>query len=92
MFLGVIEAVIMSDSTAESRRVFLTYRSLFSGDNANLRQAKKIRKLVNEHLSSFGVLIKNFGSAKTVDILKALLEFRVFESDIQAKIAFPELF
>jgi hypothetical protein len=27
-----------------------------------------------------------------VDILKALLEFRVFESDIQAKISFPELF
>ncbi|KFZ19307.1 hypothetical protein V502_03720, partial [Pseudogymnoascus sp. VKM F-4520 (FW-2644)] len=82
----------MSHSTAENRRVFLAYRSLFSGDNANLRQAKKIRKLLKEHSSSFGALIKDFGSPKTVDILKALLESRVFESDIQAKIAFPELF
>jgi hypothetical protein len=92
MFSAVIEAMRMLHSTAEKRRVFLAYRSLFSGDNANLRQAKPIRKLVNKHLSSFGALIKDFGSSKTVDILKALLEVRVFESDIQAKIAFPELF
>jgi hypothetical protein len=93
MFSAVIEAVIMSHSTAEKRRVFLAYRSLFSGENANLRQAKKIRKLVKEHSSSFEALIKDFGSCKTVgNILKALLEVRVFESDIQAKIAFPELF
>ncbi|OBT76527.1 hypothetical protein VF21_05437 [Pseudogymnoascus sp. 05NY08] len=82
----------MSHSTAEKRRVFLAYRSLFSGENANLRQAKKIRKLVKKHSSSFEALIKDFGPCKTVDILKALLEVRVFESDIQAKIAFPELF
>ncbi|OBU00537.1 hypothetical protein VE01_01060 [Pseudogymnoascus verrucosus] len=77
---------------AEKRRVFLAYRSLFSGDNANLRQAKKIRKLVQKHSGSFGALIKDFGSDKTVDILKTLLEVRVFESDIQAKITFPDLF
>ncbi|KFY17971.1 hypothetical protein V492_00221 [Pseudogymnoascus sp. VKM F-4246] len=92
MLSAVIEAVIMSHTTAEKRRVFLAYRSLFSGDNSNLRQAKPIRKLVNKHLSSFRALIKDFGSSKTVDILKALLEVRVFESDLQAKIAFPELF
>jgi hypothetical protein len=92
MLSAVIKAVIMSHSTAEKRRVFLAYRSLFSGDNANLRQAKKIRKLVQKHSSSFGALIKDFGSDKTVDILKTLLEVRVFESDIQAKITFPDLF
>jgi hypothetical protein len=82
----------MSHSTAEKRRVFLSYRALFSGDNANLRQSKKIRKLVRKRSSSFGAIIKDYGSEKTVDILKALLEVRVFESSIQAKIAFPELF
>jgi len=82
----------ISHSSAENRRVFLAYRSLFSGPNANIRQARKIRSVVQEHASSFGPLLKDFGSEKTVEILKALLETRVFESDIQAKIAFPELF
>lgn len=79
-------------STAEKRRVFLAYRGLFSGENANVRQIKKVRKLVKKHAAAFRPLIDDFGSSKIVDILKALLEVRVFESDIQAKLAFPELF
>jgi hypothetical protein len=88
----VIETMTMSHSTAEKRRVFLGYRSLFIGENANFRQPKKIRKLVQNHSTSFGAIVKDFGIEKTVDILEALLEVRVFESGIQAKLAFPELF
>lgn len=82
----------MLHSDADKRRVFLAYRSLFSGENANLRQARKIRKLVDKHRPAFGPLINDFGFSETVDMLKALLETRVFESDFQAKLAFPELF
>jgi hypothetical protein len=82
----------ISHSSAENRRVFIAYRSLFSGPNANIRKPKKIQSLVQEHASSFKPLLNDLGSEKTMEILKILLDTRVFESDIQAKIAFPELF
>ena len=37
-------------------------------------------------------MIKDFGFDKVVDIVKTLLDQRVFESELKAKIAFPELF
>jgi len=47
---------------------------------------------VNSHQSSFKPLIKDFGVPKIVDILRILLEARIFESELQAKVEFPELF
>jgi hypothetical protein len=37
-------------------------------------------------------LITDFGFDKIVDIVKALLDQCIFESELKAKIAFPELF
>lgn len=36
--------------------------------------------------------MKDFGIDKIVDIIRNLLEYRIFEPELQAKMEFPELF
>jgi hypothetical protein len=82
----------MAYSSVDKRRVFLAYRTVFTGPNAHIRKSKKVREVIQQHRKSFEPLIKDFGFNKVVDIVKALLDQRVFESELKAKIAFPELF
>lgn len=82
----------MPYSQADKRRVFLAYRAIFIGKNAHLRRHKKVVELVNSHKPSFDPLIRDFGVSKIVEILKILLDARIFESELRAKVEFPELF
>lgn len=82
----------MASSAADRRRVFLAYRTVFTGPQAQIRKSRKVREVVEQHKSSFKPLIKDFGLNKVVEIVKTLLDQRVFESEFKAKIAFPELF
>ncbi|KAF8540206.1 hypothetical protein BDD12DRAFT_880863 [Trichophaea hybrida] len=81
----------MAYSSADGRRVFLTYRTVFTGPHAQIRKSKKVREVIEQHRGSFKLLIKDFGFDKIADIVKTLLDQRVFESELKAKIAFPEL-
>ena len=65
---------------------------MFTGPHAQIRKSKKVREVIEQHKGSFEPLIKDFGFNKVVDIVKSLLDQRIFESELQAKIAFPELF
>jgi hypothetical protein len=82
----------MAYSSADGRRVFLAYRTVFTGPHAQIRKSKKVREVIEQHRGSFQPLVRDFGLDKVVDIVKALLDQRVFESELKAKIAFPELF
>lgn len=82
----------MSHSPATKRSVFVAYRPIFTGLRAEIRQAPAIRKVVEEHGKSFKTLIDQLGLEPIIEILKLLLGQSVFESNIKAKIAFPELF
>jgi hypothetical protein len=82
----------MAHSSAEGRRVFLAYRTVFTGPHAHIRKSKKVREVIEQHRGSFKPLIRDFGFDKVADIVKTLLDQRVFESELKAKIAFPELF
>jgi hypothetical protein len=82
----------MTYSAAERRRVFLAYRTVFTGPQAQIRKSKKVREVLQQHKGSFKSLINDLGFEKVIDIVKALLDERVFESELKAKIAFPELF
>ena len=77
----------------EEQRIFLAYRTIFEGQTAHIRRQKKIQQVVDTHQRppSRG-LLQNLGKVKVVGILKTLLERRVFESELQAKLAFPSLF
>jgi hypothetical protein len=82
----------MASSSADGRRVFLAYRTVFTGPHAHIRKSRKVREVIEQHRGSFQPLIKDFGFDKVADIVKTLLDQRVFESELKAKIAFPELF
>jgi Zn-dependent M16 (insulinase) family peptidase len=82
----------MAYSSVDGRRVFLAYRTVFTGPHAQIRKSKKVREVIEQHKESFKSLIRDFGFEKVADIVKTLLDQRVFESELKAKIAFPELF
>jgi hypothetical protein len=63
-----------------------------NGTNAHIRKTKKIREVVQSHSKSFEPLIRDLDFDKVVDVVKSLLDQSIFESELQAKIAFPELF
>ena|SRR6187402_3485808 len=82
----------MPHSSADRRRVFLAYRTVFTGPHAQIRKSKKVREVLEQHRQSFQPLILDFGFDKVADIVKALLDQSVFRSELKAKLAFPELF
>ncbi|KAL1983232.1 hypothetical protein VTN96DRAFT_330 [Rasamsonia emersonii] len=82
----------MAYPSADKRRVYLACRAIFAGNNAQLRKQKKIREVVLKHQASLRPLIRDFTLDKVVDILKTLLEKQIFQSEVKAKIEFPELF
>ncbi|KAL5330312.1 hypothetical protein ACEPPN_003838 [Leptodophora sp. 'Broadleaf-Isolate-01'] len=82
----------MADSPADRRRVFLAYRTVFTGPHVHIRKPKKVREVIEQHQGSFQPLLRDFGFDKVAEIVKTLLDQRVFESELKAKIAFPELF
>ncbi|KAN0068548.1 hypothetical protein V8E54_013272 [Elaphomyces granulatus] len=82
----------MTYSSADKRRVYLACRPIFTGNNALLRKQKKIRELLDKHKSPLHPLVRDFDINKIVEILKILLEKEIFQSEVKAKIEFPELF
>jgi len=84
--------MITQYSSSDKRRVYLACRTVFAGPNAQLRKPKKVRELIEVHRSAFSPLIKDFGLEKVTEIILILLNGRIFQSELKAKIAFPELF
>ena len=83
----------MSSTPAQRRRVFLAYRTVFSDTNAHIRKTKKVREVLQWHSKSFEPLIRSVDFEKVVDVVKSVLSDQsIFESELQAKIAFPERF
>ena len=76
----------------DEQRVFLTYRAVFEGHNAQIRQSKAISKVVSQHRKSAQTLLKSLGEKQVIGTLKSLLERKVFQSELEAKLAFPNLF
>lgn len=82
-----------SPSTAnDKRRVYAACRLIFSGKNADLRRTKAIRNFVLQRRSSFSPLLSELGEEKLVMLLRELLENRIFNSESNARQAFPDLF
>ena len=78
----------------DERLVYLALRSVFSGEDAKIRSAKTIRKQIQKHLQREDVkaLMQNHNTDHVYSTAKELLEDSIFESNLRAKIRFPELF
>ena len=74
------------------RRIFLTARTVFVGVNAGLRQRKDVARCIAGHEPTFQLLIRAFGRDIITDVITSLLENGIFESELKAKLAFPELY
>lgn len=78
---------------AERRRsIFLTAREVFVGSSAQIRDRKAIAAVFAKHEPTFRDLRKRFGENTIIDITWSLLRDGVFESELKAKLNFPELF
>ncbi|KAE8421648.1 hypothetical protein BDV36DRAFT_304377 [Aspergillus pseudocaelatus] len=81
----------MPSTAAERRQVFLACKAIFSGPDALLRRSKAISKRLAEHQSSLCTLIPDFDINRVSLIVQELLKDGVFESDIKARLIFPDL-
>ncbi len=78
--------------SADKWRVYVTYRTVFTGPNTLLWKPKKVREVIEVRQNVFRPLIKDFGLEKVIEIVIILLNGRIFQSELKAQIAFPELF
>ena len=70
----------------------MTARTVFSGVNAGLRQRKDVARCIAGHQQTFQLLIQAFGRDIITDVITSLPENGIFESELKAKLAFPELY
>ncbi|KAF6832896.1 ubiquinol-cytochrome-c reductase cytochrome c1 [Colletotrichum plurivorum] len=86
------EESTMTYTKDERQRVYTTCRAIFSGNAALLRRQKTVRKELVKNRKALVNLFQVFGKVKLTDIARQLLESRIFESDLRAKVEFPDLF
>lgn len=84
----------MNKNPPDERLVYLALKHTFKGANAQVRKTKNIRKLILKRKDSFAVreLIREHEIDSVCKVAKLLLEARIFESTLQAKVRFPEGF
>lgn len=84
----------MAKNPPNERLVYLALKGVFKGNNAKLRREKKVRKLIEAHKNQPNIqnLIQEHNIDSLCHVAKALLEAQVFESTLNAKIRFPEVF
>lgn len=78
----------------DERLVYLALRPVFTGEDAKIRTPKAVRKQIRKHKEKQDVeaLMKNHSADHIYNTTKELLEDRVFESTLYAKLRFPEVF
>jgi hypothetical protein len=54
--------------SADKRRVYLAYCTVFAGPNALLRKPKKVREVIEVRQNVFRSLIKDFGLEKIIEL------------------------
>lgn len=86
----------MAKNPPDERLVYLALKNVFKGPDAQLRIAKKIRKLIQKYLDNGDAEVRALVAEHNIDNVcntaKALLQDEIFASTLRAKIRFPEVF
>ncbi|KAK1489674.1 hypothetical protein CTAM01_11113 [Colletotrichum tamarilloi] len=82
----------MAYKNEDLERVYCTCRAIFSGNDALLRKKKKVKEALIKNTTTVKPLFLSFGEEKTILMSQHLLKYRVFRSDVTAKVMFPSLF
>ncbi|KAB5516962.1 hypothetical protein GE09DRAFT_1159085 [Coniochaeta sp. 2T2.1] len=78
----------------DERVAYVALKNVFKGSDAEVRQLPKIRKLIlnNQEQHNVANLIKAYNIDTVCNTARTLLTERIFESTLEAKICFPEVF
>ncbi len=79
----------------DERTVYLAFKDVFKGPDAQPRNDKSIKKKVRKHENhseEIRALVKEHNIDNVGNSVKTLLEGDIFTSTLKAKIRFPELF
>lgn len=87
----MIPGIDMAEESSR-QRAYLVARPIFSGSNAHLRKAKRIRELILSHSPIFNPLLHSLGEQDLVVTIQGLLKDKIFDGEIRAKAEFPSLF
>jgi hypothetical protein len=86
----------MAKNPLDKRLVYLALKNVFIGPDAQLRSAKKIRKLIQKHVDNRDAEVRALAAEHNINNVyntaKALLQSEIFESTLRAKIRLPEMF
>lgn len=78
----------------EDRVVYVAFNSIFQGQDSQIRKLPPIKKLVRKHQKEPQVaqLLEEYGAPVIYETLQRLLGCQIFESTLNAKCEFPQLF
>ena len=79
----------------DERLVYLAFKNVFRGCDAQMRKKKSIDAMVSKHKNAnedIEALVEEHDINHINNTVKALLKAEIFESTLKAKIRFPELF
>jgi hypothetical protein len=82
----------MADNDPDERLVYLACQHIFRGSNSQVRKLKTVKGLIEQNKIALADILREYNVDRTSNVAKKLLENRVFDSTLKAKIRFPELF
>ncbi len=84
----------MAKNSPDERLVYLALKNVFKGNDAQVRNSKTIRKIIQKQQKdiNFKTLVHAHNIDNICNVAKSLLEQQIFESTLKAKIRFPEVF
>lgn len=87
-------AAALPSSIPDERLVYLALRNLIKGDDARIRRAKKVRNFISKQQDHAEIkrLIQKHTLDNLCETAKKLLQDRIFESSLQARLRFPDVF
>lgn len=81
-----------AENDPDERLVYLACQHIFRGSNSQVRKLKTVKGLIEQNKIALADILREYNVERTSNVAKKLLENRVFDSTLKAKIRFPELF
>jgi len=79
-------------TSENQKKVYIAYRAFFKGEDARIRERMAIPDIVAQHLKSGQIVVEGLSLMQVADILRELLQRNIFESEVEARLTFPDLF
>lgn len=83
----------MATAGPDERAVYMALRKVLAGDDSQPKALKKIKEKIRmENSAELAALIQEHSIERVANVTKRLLEAKVFQSTLVAKLRFPEMF